>query len=152
MKKGQVSLEFVMTYGWAILIVLIVTVVAWQWGLFSGIGTPKPGSTGFWGVEPEDFVYRANGNVEISFMNKIGASINLSSINITVDDVSYHGAILPPSNVSAGGRWLWNLPAGTLPQKSAGSRYEIFLIVNYTDDRTGDNYRSSGRLWGTVEA
>ena len=152
-KRGQVSLEFLMTYGWAILVIIIVGAVAWQWGMFDNLGAPKPGTAGFWGIEPEDYKYQSNGNVDVSFMNKIGAIVDLNSIDIKVDDVSYHAT--PASvNITAGGRYLWNLPQATsgLPQKPAGSRYELFLIINYTDNRTGDSYRSSGKLWSSVEA
>ncbi|MBU4266418.1 MAG: hypothetical protein L6243_02080 [Candidatus Altiarchaeales archaeon] len=45
-KKGQGALEYMQTYGWAILVVLIVGVVLWQFGIFgqhSGVNV----ATGF---------------------------------------------------------------------------------------------------------
>ena len=37
-KKGQGAMEYLMTYGWAILVVMIVGVVLWQLGIFGGQG------------------------------------------------------------------------------------------------------------------
>ncbi|HEX55264.1 MAG TPA: hypothetical protein ENF49_03960, partial [Candidatus Altiarchaeales archaeon] len=34
--KGQGAMEYLMTYGWAILVVMIVGVVLWQLGIFGG--------------------------------------------------------------------------------------------------------------------
>ena len=34
-KKGQAAMEYMQTYGWAVLVVLIVGVVLWQFGIFS---------------------------------------------------------------------------------------------------------------------
>jgi len=44
MKKGQGAMEYLMTYGWAILVVLIVGIVLWKTGLF---GTSATGQSGF---------------------------------------------------------------------------------------------------------
>ncbi len=44
------------------------------------------------------------------------------------------------------------LTTAGLPISNRGSNYEIFLSINYTDERTGlETYRSSGRIWGSVE-
>ena len=39
--KGQGAMEYLMTYGWAILVVMIVGVVLWQLGVFGGVGLPE---------------------------------------------------------------------------------------------------------------
>lgn len=38
--KGQGFMEFIMTYGWTILIVVIVALVLWYIGAFAGVGLP----------------------------------------------------------------------------------------------------------------
>jgi len=40
-KKSQSAMEYLMTYGWAILIIAVVLGVLFQLGVFSGITTPK---------------------------------------------------------------------------------------------------------------
>jgi len=41
-KTGQGAMEYLMTYGWAILVVIIVGVVLWQMGLFNPTPGPEP--------------------------------------------------------------------------------------------------------------
>jgi len=46
-KKGQGDMEYLMTYGWAILVVMIVGIVLWRLGIFNfGAATP-PKLSGF---------------------------------------------------------------------------------------------------------
>lgn len=147
-RKAQVSIEFVMTYGWAILVILVVLIVAWQWGLFNLGGTVKPGFSGFWGVVPMDFKYTSGGDFELSLSNSVGADVNVTSIEIAIESNEYVDNDIIP--ISAGNRSLSKTPG--LPVNNIGSNYEIFISINYTDDRTGsDIYRSSGRIWGFVE-
>ncbi len=145
---AQASIEFLMTYGWAIIIILVVVVVAWQWGLFDISGSVRPGYSGFWGVVPEDFSYRENGDLVLSLSNNIGANINITSTEITIGTGNYlnNNQIQIPSGDKT------TLTTAGLPGSSRGSNYEVFLSINYTDERTGlETYRSSGRIWGSVE-
>ncbi len=41
LQKSQSAMEYLMTYGWAILIIAVVLGALFQLGVFSGIGTPK---------------------------------------------------------------------------------------------------------------
>lgn len=86
--RGQASLEFLMTYGWAILVIGVVLVVLWQWGLFTPQGTSKSTYMGFWGVIPVDFAYRSNGRFNISLQNTIvDGDINITGINATIEGI-----------------------------------------------------------------
>ena len=80
-RKGQGGLEFLMTYGWVMLVIMVVFVVVWQWGLFSFSSRIEPRDFGFWGVVPQDYVMHSNGNFEVSFLNTVGASITLLHAN-----------------------------------------------------------------------
>lgn len=147
-KKAQASVEFLMTYGWAIIIILIVVVVAWQWGLFNIGGSVRPGYSGFWGVVPTDFSYTSSGNLILSLSNNVGADVNITSVEIAIGDKNYVDTDKIP--ITSGNRSRSETPG--LPISSSGSGYEIFISINYTDERTGlDTYRSSGRIWGSVE-
>ncbi len=157
-KKAQTSLEFLMTYGWAILIVLVIVVVAWQWGFFNPRGVVKPGYSGFWGVEPVDFGYKENGDLELSLENEVGGGINITVIEARGGTVIYSdtdpgthmsdGAYIP-----SGSRSIYSLPGTTsgLQGGAIGSGYELFLSIQYNDSRTLEVYRSSGKLWGSIE-
>ena len=46
-RKGQSALEYMMTYGWAILVIVIVAAVLYSLGIFSPSSSVGTGSTGF---------------------------------------------------------------------------------------------------------
>jgi len=152
-KKAQTSLEFLMTYGWAILIIIIIVVVAWQWGFFNPRGVVKPGSSGFWGVKPIDFSYKENGNLELSLKNGVGGDVNVTMIEVRGGGVAYTGVLPTPLTVTSGSQSTYTLLGTTskLPGGGIGSSYDLFLSVGYNDSRTHEVYRSSGRIWGSVE-
>ncbi len=47
MAKGQSALEYMMTYGWAILIIVIVAVILYSMGIFNPRASVTAGSSGF---------------------------------------------------------------------------------------------------------
>ncbi|MFH1722511.1 MAG: hypothetical protein ABH950_07915 [Candidatus Altiarchaeota archaeon] len=161
--RGQASLEFLMTYGWGILTIGIVLVVAWQVGLFDIRGANKPGSVGFWGVIPTDFIYDAEGNFYLSIRNTVGAEINVIGFNVTMGErqcwMDYSGApeILPAGSnttlsiTQTGGATCLGdkFPVGL----KAGSSFELFTTITYEDTRDDSHtFASSGIVWGSVES
>lgn len=147
-RRGQGSVEFLMTYGWAIALVLIVFVVAWQWGIFSIGSDVAAGAMGFWGVIPTDFRMTPQGALQVSLTNNVGGNVTLAggnaSMGSSVTELPYDVVIVP------GGSMLIELTG--LAPGNPGSRYEIILIIEYEDVRTGSTlHRSSGRVWGSYE-
>jgi len=146
--RGQGSLEFLMTYGWAIIIVLIVGVVAWRWGVFSFTGTIQPGQYGFWGVSPVDYKMTVDGVLTLSIQNNVGANVTVNyvravmSVNNTVSDVGVIG------NGKKKLVQVSGLPAGL-----KGERFDVFVVINYSDSRLQEygEKLSSGTMWGSYE-
>ncbi|MBU0761633.1 MAG: hypothetical protein KKD39_01295, partial [Candidatus Altiarchaeota archaeon] len=69
MRRAQSSVEFLMTYGWVFIIIIVAMVMMWQWGLFSYGGKIEPGSFGLWGVTilgGNDFIVDTDGVAKIS--------------------------------------------------------------------------------------
>lgn len=150
--RGQASLEFLMTYGWAILVMGVVLVVLWQWGIFTPQGTSKATYMGFWGVMPVDFVYRSDGVLNISFQNNIiDGDINVTEISFTADGIPVSGI---PINqwLAPGEMFSWEQQVSV--PVTAGNAYTLILSVAYWDNRTGSDtiFTSSGTLQGTVES
>lgn len=160
-KRGQTALEFMFTYGWAILIILIITVMLWQQGLFNQGSRVRPGYSGFWGVIPyEDFRYNEGGTLTIPLSNRVGGQVTILSVNATLEDVGYDdnnpGSHMTGSNstIPSGNIRIWEVSQATsgFAFIGAGSSYRIFISLTYNDSRTGENYISSGWVWGNVEA
>jgi hypothetical protein len=150
--RGQASLEFMMTYGWAILVIGVVLVVLWQWGLFTPSGGTKTTYMGFWGVMPVDFSYKSNGKLNISLQNNIiDGTINVTQINVSADGIR--------SSDSSTTRWLtpgqrFGWESTVTGPTNQGNAYSIILTITYWDNRTGPDtiFRSSGTLQGTTES
>ena len=147
---GQSSLEFLMTYGWAILVILIAFFIAWQWGLFSVGETVAPGSFGFWGVEPKDYILHRDGRFELSLINNLGANITILYYNVTMADTSATCVgscvhTITPDKTET-------LTFSGLTAFTGGRRFEANVFIRYNDTRTGNTeHVSSGRIWGGVE-
>jgi hypothetical protein len=150
--RGQASLEFLMTYGWAILVIGVVLVVLWQWGLFTPSGGTKTTYMGFWGVMPVDFSYRSNGKLNISLQNNIiDGSINITGINITAQGIPSNYPISPAQALSAG--QIFNWEATVSAGENQGNAYSVLMTIEYVDNRTGPGipFKSSGTLQGSIE-
>ncbi|HEX08317.1 MAG TPA: hypothetical protein ENG38_00725 [Thermoplasmatales archaeon] len=86
-KKGQGAMEYLMTYGWAIMVVMIVGVVLWQMGVFN-LGGSRTTATGFEKIKPLNpgdikVSSAGGGNISIVFTNVAGGTITITSANVT---------------------------------------------------------------------
>ncbi len=151
-RRGQGALEFLMTYGWALLVILVGLVVLWQWGLFNIGQRVEPGSFGFWGLmihDGNDFVLDSAGRLQVSVVNTAGANITVGEYNATIDAQTSSAdcdCVITPGEIRV---LELTHPAWAGP---SGGRFEAHMVMLYTDNRTGGTvYQSSGRIWGNVE-
>lgn len=157
--KAQAALEFLMTYGWAILLLIVAIVMAWQFGLFSISGNIRPGYLGFWGLTPVDFIMNDEGNLSITWVNDVGGAVNITDIKVLIPgssdpvsvqltppepDLTPYGIVVLPGAVQ-------NMNTTVILVGKAGSRFEILVSLTYTDSRTLQAHKSSGRIWGSYE-
>lgn len=78
-KRGQSALEYLVTYGWAILAIVIVAGVLWYLGIFNPtkyVGSSQCG--GFSTVVCRDYT-AVLGTVSISFGNAAGGTISITN-------------------------------------------------------------------------
>ncbi|MCX6715464.1 MAG: hypothetical protein NT077_00410, partial [Candidatus Taylorbacteria bacterium] len=114
--RGQGAMEYLMTYGWAILVVMIVGVVLWQLGVFN-VGQGNLVVTGFVKMQPltPSLAYR-NKAFTGSFTNALGTTIKLSSVTITEtisNTVCPAGSLsVSPNNLSANSSLFPSVKAG----------------------------------------
>jgi len=95
-------MEYMMTYGWAVLIVMVAGVVLWRLGIFNISSSIAPTSQGFHILRPvlatcrmEKGVWRPNYNgFSCQFTNNAGAAIKVFGFNISVDGKSCRWMIL----------------------------------------------------------
>ena len=84
--KSQSALEYLMTDGWAILVIVIVAGVLYSLGIFSPSSALSATVTGFAGLGNVGAVCMSNGALGISIGNSQGNLINVTEINATNQD------------------------------------------------------------------
>ena len=103
--KSQSAMEYLMTYGWAILIVAIVMIALFQLGVLggsaAGAGKCLAGS-GYLCASP---VLNSNGQLQVTFGQFSGSSMVLTGINCSSSNAapSVWSAVSPSVNVITGG-------------------------------------------------
>lgn len=155
--KGQGAMEYLMTYGWAILVVMIVGVVLWQLGVFN-VGQGNLVVTGFVKMQPltPSVAYR-NTNFTGSFTNALGTTIKLN--NVTLNE-TISGQMCSPVSVSpalaqsvkAGG--TFTVTSSGCYAKSDGESYDLVVTVQYSATMGGitTNHTDVGHIKGQGEA
>lgn len=143
-KRGQAAMEFLMTYGWAILAAVIVVGVLWYL-----IGNPS-NLAGDKFQMSKPFVANAMSlnatGVEIELRNGEAESVNVTLINMTDTDCA-----LTPS----GG---WEIAAGELETVfvtcasglSSGDRFNSDVVIRYLKANSGVVQTATGQISGTV--
>ncbi len=137
-RKAQAAMEYLMTYGWAILVVMIVGVVMWQMGIFNLGGTTVT-AQGFSRVKPQLAAtgLNENGHFTLIFTNGVGTEIVLDNSDPAVFEGTVGGTSfscdLSPSKytISVGDNFKVNgtgCGAGFEP----GAVYSGAVTVRYT--------------------
>jgi uncharacterized protein (UPF0333 family) len=82
--KGQSAMEYLMTYGWAILVIMVVGIAMWNLGIFN-MGSSTVSATGFGKIKPQLAAtgYSSEGKFTIVLTNTVGTRIVLSEVGIT---------------------------------------------------------------------
>lgn len=146
MKKGQSAMEYLMTYGWAILIVIIAGGVIWYYA--SGATTAATATkTGFSNVDVDSpWSLNSAGTLSIKAINKVGKDINVTAVYI---DRTFKTNILGGLVVSAGSTSDWISATGSTG--SSGSSYKIDVALEYylTSDAQKKLFNSTGTVGGT---
>jgi hypothetical protein len=163
MKKAQSAMEYLMTYGWAILIVIIVAAALYALGIFNPATYTGRIPTGFTTLgAPDDWDVNTGGNVSILLNNRLASQITVYDIKAsttgTSDTWSTAGCtgagtymtIAPGGSVdpsTACSSLVYDLSVG--PQ-TAGTTYSVDIEILYNSG--GFNHTESGKITGTVSS
>ncbi len=152
---GQSAMEFLMTYGWAVMIMLVVVAVLFMLGVFNP-QTASPNACMLEaGMSCFGYALRDGGVLSLDLGQATGDDIVITRIACSAKETG------PFSNVSMNvpvqsGRHknITSLPRcekadGTYP--ATGEFYRGNLIITYMDERTGIPYKVTGDLSYHVE-
>jgi hypothetical protein len=146
-RKGQTALEYLMTYGWMLVIISIVAVVLWQMGIFDR--TVPYGSTGFSQVKPLDWkASYSDRALTLTLTNDAGTGILLEDVNVTTftNTCSVNGL---NHVMRAAEAYQVIVPGCDFPEK--GEYYKAEIIIVYKNVASSIDHNSVGECHGPVE-
>jgi len=149
-------MEYLMTYGWAILIVIIVAAVLFSLGVFNPQTFQQNVATGFSGFNVPAGGFDADGttgDLQIRLTNGVGAEVTLlttSSATVGSTTVTGTSVTFSSATVAPGETVTATFAFGTTPPFTTGNGYNADIVIAY--DVTGglSGLASSGRVSGTA--
>lgn len=124
-KKGQAAMEFLMTYGWAILVVLIVIAALAYFGVLDPSNVLPDKCTFPVTLTCDDFLVNTQG-ISLNVINNAGKGITISRVNVTSTAL----------NVAPGetGWCSTNVAPGTI---ATGDNVNLLMTMTDSDDDGG---------------
>ena len=144
--KGQTALDFLMTYGWALLLIVLVIGALFALGVFDIGSFVGSRATGFAQVGVAAWRVDNNGTLTTQLTNRVGSDIRVDSVSWTYRGTSGSNASVNTS--VANGQTSATLALGTIGGAASGASYSIQMTIGYTDLNTNFPYQSSGTITG----
>jgi hypothetical protein len=161
--KGQTAIEYLMTYGWAILIILIVAGVLAYYGIFAPAGFLGPTARGFGQVQVLNpwSLTAANGAMTLNLENRVGGTIQVTNISYTLTNGGTATCFQAPpecpngclpagsTNLTSGskGVFIATQATGCTDIGTSGSTYTATVTITY--GYSGGAFSSTGTISGT---
>ncbi|NIO44685.1 MAG: hypothetical protein GTN36_03990 [Candidatus Aenigmarchaeota archaeon] len=152
--KGQTAVEYLMTYGWAILIILIVAGVLAYYGIFAPAGFLGPTARGFGQVQVlNPWAVSTAGVVTLNLANRVGGAINITQAVLTIDATDYTCTPTVELEIASGEDDTFTCTSAPTPITGAdtGESYSATTVISYrypSDAATAD-FSTSGTITGT---
>jgi len=144
--KGQAALDFLMTYGWAILLIIIIIGALFALGIFDINTLMGSRAVGFTQIGVAAWRVDGSGVLTAQFTNHVGTDVRIDSVKWT-----YRGTDTINSSVAtsiANGATTSTLTLGAVPGITTGTSYSMAMVISYVDLSTNFTYSSGGTLTG----
>ena len=128
MRRGQEALEFLMTYGWAILIVVVVVAALFAMNVFNPGAFVGETASGFASFTVTGWSYSQAGVVNFTLGNKLGSQITITNIDVTAGGTTVNDST--SNTVGPNGQVSYSIPG--LPSLTQGSQYSAEVKITYT--------------------
>ena len=145
-KKSQSALEYLMTYGWAILIIVIVGAALFALGVFNPSSSSTMTMNSISDFQLVDASITSLGNLTLILGTKTGKTTTVTSISYTVAGTTCSGTsgsqIITPSQAAT-----ININATTACSLSSGSQVDLIpFTVSYTVAGSSLAHSQSGSI------
>ena len=144
-------MEYLMTYGWAILIVIIVGAALYALGIFNPATYTQSTATGFtnFQVPTGGWQLNSSGTLTLIVKNMAGSNIDITSVTADYAGSTQSNSTVVGGTFAPGSSKTIVIEGFTSP--TAGSSYSVPVTITYTNLDTGlPGFSSSGTVTGTV--
>jgi hypothetical protein len=152
-RKAQAAMEYLMTYGWAILIVIIVAAALYALGVFDPATWTGTRTTGFANIgSPTDWIYEASGEFNITLKNAVGTPITISAVTAecgVADAPVILNTTAASWTIGSGSTIEFWTDAANCITLTAGSSYSTGLTVTYTKSGGAYTQQDTGTVTGS---
>ncbi|MFH1447614.1 MAG: hypothetical protein ABIG39_02015 [Candidatus Micrarchaeota archaeon] len=102
-RRGQAAMEYLMTYGWAILVIVIVLAALLYLGIFN-LDPPEVCTMPAGMTCPKSYLSSAADQLNVTLVNGLQKSITITNVTCTKDPSNYSGgwAVASQMNASLG--------------------------------------------------
>jgi hypothetical protein len=139
MRRAQAAMEFLMTYGWAILVVLAAIGALAYFGVLSPDRFLPEKCTLPSGVACLDFTYAAGTGISMSIQNSGG--FDMTGVSVTVNGTNCNGIDSSHPTMADGEKQTFVVSCTPNSGKFKGA-----IIMDYTNSQTGMAHTKQGEL------
>ncbi|MBN2015022.1 MAG: hypothetical protein JW778_07570 [Candidatus Altiarchaeota archaeon] len=158
-------MEYLTTYGWAVLVILVVGVALWKMGIFSHLSKTVSRCNDFEEIKCFDptvqYISGSSRVLNATLTNALGSTIHITNVEAREDcvftnnpDTTLMGGG-PGVNISvdAGNIIHFTCPTANLADKPVGDPFSVEVTITYRETVAGEELtrKESGRLKGFAE-
>ncbi len=148
--RSQTALEYLITYGWVVLVIAIALAALYTLGVFntSSITPNTCIMTGSFSCMSATLA--SNGSMHVRISQDTPDPINITKVACDGNQSLIHATTLTPQvYVASGQNATFSITCwrnGAVFSAASGTLYNGYLLVSYTDLATGFNYTTVGTL------
>ena len=149
-KRSQSALEYMMTYGWAILIIVIVAVILYSIGIFNPSSSITTTITGFQKTPVSSAIFTDNGGLSLSVQNSVGYPIKIT--NITATTLTGGKVTIEPNITLLPGKSQVLVLSKVFTAANQGSHISTAVTITYKEisQQLPGPYISTGSITGST--
>lgn len=151
-RKAQSALEYLMTYGWAILIIVIVGAALFALGVFNPGGTTALQIRGLSNFQVDDALFSTDGNLTLVLGVKTGKTTVVSDIDFAVSGLATcnNTADIADVTIPASLTKTISVNPDTLCGLTQGDRVDLDVDIVYTVTGSSLVHTDTGTITITV--
>jgi hypothetical protein len=152
-RKSQAAMEFLMTYGWAILVVLVAIGALAYFGVLSPDNFLPNRCQLPAGIGCTDFLVEevsgASDTVKVVLQNGLG--FDLDTLTVSIAEPNCAGGTSTPSSLNNGEKATFTITCDLGGTLSAGKKFNADLGVQYDNSDSGLSHVANGSITGKVQ-